>query len=505
VRDCGRVVPVAVLAALAASSCGLLTPFEVLSVHDADGDADGDADQDGDADADGSDGDATDADVPSGSGPLVLVVREILVVPERVCDVDDNGTLDNSVADVGEGAEVLAYGLNAALVSALDDARYLVLHFKHIDELAGPDGQDLSLATYMGRDMDSDHHPDDDFSGEEPYYASSHDLDKCGEPRSFIEDVHIEGGAISGRGGIFRLDFARDSRGLEIAELTGNVEPWGASFDVQLCGVLPIPDIRDVIVPIGESDVELTLLEVLLNGGATFGTDTVPGLLPNIDRDGDGLERFNRTSEGFIASCVDGDRTLIEGRGCWADPRMADAFSLTVRMVGVSARYGGRDPGWEYMVTAECEGGPPPESFFSTVPPTDPPCVALNEVCDSLALQPCCDAAHRCSGADGRDYRCLAPCEPSACLVGARLAGCQQISGGPHCGPSVDDPLPAECTPGEEAGATEGGETEDTVCVERAAETYCAQRCTPETPPCGTGGLCAPLLTDTTAGVCANR
>jgi hypothetical protein len=52
------------------------------------------------------------------------------------------------------------------------------------------------------------------------------------------------------------------------------------------------------------------------------------GLTPDIDRDGDGLEKIIGTDDAItIKECVDGDGTVITGANCPCDPRIADGFS----------------------------------------------------------------------------------------------------------------------------------------------------------------------------------
>lgn len=51
------------------------------------------------------------------------------------------------------------------------------------------------------------------------------------------------------------------------------------------------------------------------------------GLQPDVDVDGDGLERV--MSDGVeILACRDGDGTVIEGPRCYRDPRIADGYDL---------------------------------------------------------------------------------------------------------------------------------------------------------------------------------
>ena len=102
---------------------------------------------------------------------------------------------------------------------------------------------------------------------------------------------------------------------------------------------------------------------MLAAGGAAYGVPLIPGISPDIDLDGDGLERLVVDGDGRLETCVAGDLTAIHGRGCWSDPRMADGFSLVVVMRFVGAAHEGIVPGWESWVPGECTE-PPEQSLW---------------------------------------------------------------------------------------------------------------------------------------------
>jgi hypothetical protein len=94
----------------------------------------------------------------------------------------------------------------------------------------------------------------------------------------------------------------------------------------------------------------------------------VPGVSPDLDLDGDGLERFELDSDSRIETCRDGDGfTTIPGRDCWQDPRMADAFALSTAAEAVRAVFADRQAGWRELQTEHglpaCDD-PPDASLF---------------------------------------------------------------------------------------------------------------------------------------------
>jgi hypothetical protein len=128
----------------------------------------------------------------------------------------------------------------------------------------------------------------------------------------------------------------------------------------------------------------------------------VPGLEPDVDFDGDGLERFVLDIDGKIESCVDGDLTVIDGPGCFQDPRIVDSFSLVLRFEAVPARLSGPIPTWWSTQYARCDGPPAAESWGA----------CPEDRCSRWSTQTCTPSC----GGEG-SHRCLWDCsEWSACV-----------------------------------------------------------------------------------------
>ena len=82
------------------------------------------------------------------------------------------------------------------------------------------------------------------------------------------------------------------------------------------------------------------LLDVMALGHLEQGA-SMPAFQPDVDLDGDGLERYYDDSEDGtpkITLCVDGDGTEIRGTDCVLDPRMQDAFSYAFMAEAIWAR-----------------------------------------------------------------------------------------------------------------------------------------------------------------------
>lgn len=361
-----------VAAAATAAGCGLLAPFDLgrLSAPSADGGGDGgpedarvdgdtpwDGDLDGDADRDGPDGDGV-----ATPGPLTVVAKTMIAVTDRVFDLDGDGNADNAMGDLGSpSGDLLALLLSSSMQSAVDDGKRAVLHAPLVSDVATFTDARFVLLYLPALDQDDPPDPADDFSGAEPFAASATSLDACGEPRSCFRDATLVAGRLEARDGILPMPGTLDARGVG-AQAEGTVGPEGG--EVLFGFGVPCRDMGDERFGLG-GDTGLTALETLLSGGRSVGLPDVPGLAPDLDLDGDGLESFALEEDGRIRDCLDGDGvTVIPGRECWRDERMADAISFTLRFGLVPAVFAGRQAGWESEVEGTCDGGPPAESLF---------------------------------------------------------------------------------------------------------------------------------------------
>jgi len=405
----GRGLAVLMVAGLA-SSCNQVAATDAGQDRDV---ADGPL-PDGEAEA--------DAEVDWVPGPLVLVVSEAEVLEDRTCDLDGDGDLDNAIADLGSPmSSLMAMALNSALASSLIDQFRLLFHFPRLD---GPPGQidgEVVMIVWKGLDADYPADPDDDFSGEEPFFARADSLDACGEPLFVWPGARLEAGHLAGRGVTLALAFGESGVTLR-GDFDGRLAADGTSMEAVACTYAPVAEAGRA--ELGEGDVEgLSPLELLLFGGAAFGIPGA-GLAPDVDVDGDGLERFTLDADGHIESCIDGDGyTVIPGRDCWQDPRMADGISLTVRLVATTARYAGREPGWEQVVLGTCEAGMPEQSLFGDIV-HEGACVAEGERCDPLAVAPCCEPGQVCRGMHYGAYLCARRCTAWPCDYGDRRGAC---------------------------------------------------------------------------------
>jgi hypothetical protein len=245
---------------------------------------------------------------------------------------------------------------------SIESGRKMILHFPWIDDLSGPDDSSAVFIIFTGRDDDDPEDPSDDLSGHEGYVVTPSALDVCGEPTVFFRDVRLEQGELSALSGAVPLPAAMVATS---ARTWGTVAPFGTSASLLVCGIALIRDFGPAggtLPMFGDS----TALEIILAGGAAFGYPQLPGLVPDVDVDGDGLERFTLDASSRIESCIDGDGTVIAGRDCWANEAMADGFSLNFRFDAVSAQFLGQEEGWQENPKYDglsCDDPPDPSLF----------------------------------------------------------------------------------------------------------------------------------------------
>ncbi|MCS6857625.1 MAG: DUF4215 domain-containing protein [Sandaracinaceae bacterium] len=131
-----------------------------------------------------------------------------------------------------------------------------------------------------------------------------------------------------------------------------------------VCGAIPVPllsflsaSMLEMLgsaggfrIEIGEpcdgSPEDPTFADMMI-GGAMISIVRIRPQSPDVDLDGDGLERFEVVSTGapgcqpVVRACIDGNGTRIEGRYCYNDSRIADGFSAALQFEGMRVSVNG--------------------------------------------------------------------------------------------------------------------------------------------------------------------
>lgn len=272
----------------------------------------------------------------------------------HTCDLDGNGTLDNAIADLGSpGSELFSGFLNGWLESRYAQASPMIFHFPWIDDRDRPEDAETELIVAATVDTDLPRNREDNFSGDEPFIVEADSLDPCGEPLNVISHIEITDGAVETRvSGVFPFRATEDLP-LRRASMTGAVEPgFTGEGSWTVCGVATIYDAGSRGAAF--ADHHLSFLAAFLGGGSSFGMPGIPGLTPDVDLDGDGLERLELDAEGQVATCIDGDMAVIAGPDCWQDSRMADGFSTNASFRTTTGACVGR----ELLAEGSCTAPP---------------------------------------------------------------------------------------------------------------------------------------------------
>ncbi len=132
----------------------------------------------------------------------------------------------------------------------------------------------------------------------------------------------------------------------------GNLEEGRVCGTLTIASLLPFTRESaslDILPPAcSEPSVPFTLADIAI-GGMDLSLARAPGASPDLDLDGDGLERFEiDRGDGrcvpVVTACVDGDGTRIPGRRCLEDPRIADGFSVELGFRGTRTHVTGARP-----------------------------------------------------------------------------------------------------------------------------------------------------------------
>lgn len=109
----------------------------------------------------------------------------------------------------------------------------------------------------------------------------------------------------------------------------------GEIRDGQICGMSNSRQLNQVEIPVCQW---LPLLCTDPNMPQTLSATeflVLFGSQPEIDVDGDGLEKIELDDRAQIARCIDGDDRVVEGEGCLMDPSFVDGYVLCLDFHGL--------------------------------------------------------------------------------------------------------------------------------------------------------------------------
>ena len=281
-----------------------------------------------------------------------VVLNRLSIAPESPtigCDFSGDGRADNAFTH----ALGPAYGLlNSFITSGVSNGQILLqLAFLNLTDPRGQNLPDTRVGWVLGSDANMD--TTDNGAAGNPEFVRSTSLQPNFLPIASFQSV-VRAGMLAGgpedillplgnMGGLGALEF-----NLKRGRITGTVVASDTRIteirNGVLCGAIPGRDLANVRNPAGlipggggMGMANASSFLELLVGGQRILIVTVGPQQPDIDIDGDGLERYEAVmgSGGMppmITACIDGDGTRIEGRTCPMDPRMADGFSAAFQV-----------------------------------------------------------------------------------------------------------------------------------------------------------------------------
>jgi len=294
------------------------------------GDAD-DADHGRDAQGEDATGiDGADADRP---GVAAILVSRYEVSQDLACDIDGDGTPDNSFAAVHPA---LAGMFEAVFQDAMRaQTSVFALDVHRVRDPVTPESAPFDGAFVGAIDCDGDL-SDNDSPGEvvdaiRGYYdAEGAPVFPCrgtleeGELRASVDQIPV----------LFSPPvFFRQ------VVLQGHLTAGLSRFErAHICAYF-IP--RELAGITNRRFPGVTALDIVVAPGLALGIPGEPGAQPDIDVDGDGLESLVADEAGHVTLCMDGDGTFLpstETTPCTSLPEIADGYSVVARGEGVSAR-----------------------------------------------------------------------------------------------------------------------------------------------------------------------
>ncbi|MBK8693641.1 MAG: DUF4215 domain-containing protein [Deltaproteobacteria bacterium] len=281
-----------------------------------------------------------------------VVLNRLSIAPESPtigCDFSGDGRADNAFTH----ALGPAYGvINSFLTSNVSNGQVLLqLAFLNLTDPRGQNLPDTRVGWVLGSDANMD--VTDNATPGNPQFVQRGSLQASLLPIASFQSV-VRGGVLTGgpedillplgnTGGLGSLQFNL-KRGRISGTVVANDTRITEIRNGVLCGAIQGRDLANIrnpagLIPGGGGGGMMnnsTFLELIV-GGQTLLIFRIGPQQPDIDIDGDGLERYEARMGGGglpprIEACIDGDGTRIEGRECAMDPRMADGFSAAFQV-----------------------------------------------------------------------------------------------------------------------------------------------------------------------------
>lgn len=286
----------------------------------------------------GGDQDPVDAGVPDAVCPFPegrsYVMSQIELLPAGDgFDLDDDGDVDNMLANLPEAA---LSSIHDGLETSISTGELILL--LHLVDWDPPTPTDTSLEMHVFPAYDADEplDPTNNFTGDGEFLARLDQFDLNCNSKSKADEVAIVDRVLTARRSKWSFVLTTGTGTLDFVEprLVGTVSADYRTISLRqgatmsLCGLsaLPFP-----------GDTPGTVLDALINDATLRAAVQV-----DIDVDRDGLEQVVGDGIG-VAYCVDGDgETKIMGRDCPCHPAIVDGISVGMRIDTILARVVGQ-------------------------------------------------------------------------------------------------------------------------------------------------------------------
>lgn len=288
-----------------------------------------------------------------------MVLSELqIATAARGWDFSGDGRPDNQFASALGSAVTALNGF----IDLGSGNPILLLHFLGLDDNTGVDDDSIRVGVLNGTDADAN--LDNNLGGSGVFNVASDELDEAGQPIVSLlggisaaeltcgpEDIRLPLGFLpltlsqAHVLGTTNTSMSGDLGGLDDGLMAG-------AISVQTLAVIPNPletlgGLVGIPIPVPESclgeDDSSTFADVLA-GGANIFIATIRPTQPDVDIDGDGLERFildegdgRGSCQPVIVACVDGDGTRVDDRDCVFDARFVDGYSAAFNITAVNA------------------------------------------------------------------------------------------------------------------------------------------------------------------------
>jgi len=241
-------------------------------------------------------------------------------------DLDGDGEIDNAL---GQLPQSVRDSIHDGLDHAIEVGEWMmILHLADVDDPPDPNDPDVGFHVFTALDVDVPPDPSNNYGGDGRFYIRVDEFDLDCNPTTAADEAALADHVLTASSDALLFQLGVGAGTLALVNGT-YVLTYSEDFHTSTGlygGMTTLCSMSQLAFP---GDTPGSVLDAFVNDLKDF-------ISVDMDLDGDGLETV--VGDGTsVLECIDGDGTIIIGRECPCDARIADAYSVAFSTEAIAA------------------------------------------------------------------------------------------------------------------------------------------------------------------------